>query len=123
MTYLCHPNYQIKSNFNAIFQDDNACAHRARIITGYPEFGSGEYGMAYHAVRPNLNPIEHLWNHLGCAVQYVLARVTNRTTLADLKQIWLRTWDGIPQQNVAGLVISMRRCQAVVAVYDSSTHS
>ena len=67
-----------------------------------------QVGMAYHAVRPNLNPIEHLWDHLGCAVQYVLARVTNRTTLADLKQIWLRTWDGIPQQNVAGLVISMR---------------
>ena len=88
-----------------------------------PRMNKFQVGMAYHAVRPNLNPIEHLWDHLGCAVQYVLARVTNRTTLADLKQIWLRTWDGIPQQNVAGLVISMRRCQAVVAVYDSSTRS
>ena len=78
--------------------------------------------MAYPAVRPNLNPIEHLWDHLGCAVQYVLARVTD-LKVADLKQIWLRTWDGISQQNVAGLVISMRRCQAVVAVYDSSTPS
>ena len=54
---------------NAILQDDNARPHRARIITEYLQ---------------NLNPIEHLWDQLGRAVY---ARVTHRTTLADLKQM------------------------------------
>ncbi|KAL6479536.1 hypothetical protein MHYP_G00129690 [Metynnis hypsauchen] len=49
-------------------------------------------------------------------------RVTNTTTLADLRQLLVEGWDAIPQQCVTRLVTSMRkRCQAVVAVYGSST--
>ena len=75
--------------------------------------------MEWPASSPDLNPIEHLWDQLGRAVH---ARVTNTTTLADLRQILVEEWDAIPQQCVTRLVTSMRRrCQAVVAVYGSST--
>ena len=101
---------------NAILQDDNA--RRARIIREYLQ-NVGVERMEWPAVSPDLNPIEHLWDQLGRAVH---ARVTNRTTLADLRQILIEEWDAIPQQNVARLVTSMRRrCQAVVAAYGSST--
>lgn len=66
-----------------------------------------------------LNPIKHLWDQLGRAV---CARVTNATTLADLRHILVEEWDAIPQQRVVRLVTSMRRrCEAVVAVYVGST--
>uniref|UniRef100_A0A8C5CQC8 Uncharacterized protein n=1 Tax=Gadus morhua TaxID=8049 RepID=A0A8C5CQC8_GADMO len=68
---------------------------------------------------PDLNPIEHLWDQLGRAVH---ARVINTTTLADLRQMLVEEWDAIPQQCVIRLVTRMRRrCQAVVAVYGTST--
>uniref|UniRef100_A0AAZ1XTZ2 Transposase Tc1-like domain-containing protein n=1 Tax=Oreochromis aureus TaxID=47969 RepID=A0AAZ1XTZ2_OREAU len=66
----------------------------------------------------DLNPTEHLWDQLGRAV---LTRVTNATTLADLRQLLVEEWDAIPQQCVTKLATSMRRrCQAVVAVHGSS---
>uniref|UniRef100_A0A3Q4H7B7 Uncharacterized protein n=1 Tax=Neolamprologus brichardi TaxID=32507 RepID=A0A3Q4H7B7_NEOBR len=69
-------------------------------------------------VNADLNPTEHLWDQLGRAV---LTRVTNTTTLADLRQLLVEEWDAIPQQCVTKLTTSMRRrCQAVVAVHGSS---
>lgn len=53
-----------------------------------PEFGVGEDVMACQQL--GLNPIEHLWDHLGCAAR---ARVTNTTTLADLQQMLVVEWD------------------------------
>uniref|UniRef100_A0A3Q3MJW9 Tc1-like transposase DDE domain-containing protein n=1 Tax=Labrus bergylta TaxID=56723 RepID=A0A3Q3MJW9_9LABR len=68
---------------------------------------------------PDLNPIEYLWDQLGCAVH---TRVTNTTTLADLRQMLVEEWDAIRQQCVTRLVSSMRRrCQTVVAMYGFST--
>uniref|UniRef100_A0A3B5M464 Uncharacterized protein n=1 Tax=Xiphophorus couchianus TaxID=32473 RepID=A0A3B5M464_9TELE len=68
---------------------------------------------------PDLNSIEHLWVQFGCAI---CARVTNRTTLADLQQMLIEEWDTIQQQNMTKRVINVReRCQAVV-VYCSSFH-
>ena len=75
--------------------------------------------MERPASSPDLIPIEHLWDQLGRAVR---ARVTNTTTLADLRPMLVEEWDAIPKQCVTRLVTSMRRrCQAVVAVYGSST--
>uniref|UniRef100_A0A4W6C1J2 Transposase Tc1-like domain-containing protein n=1 Tax=Lates calcarifer TaxID=8187 RepID=A0A4W6C1J2_LATCA len=89
---------------NSILQDDN---------THPPQSGDGM------ASSPDLIPTEHVWDQLGCAVR---ARVTNTTTLADLQQMLVEEWDAIPQWCVTRLVTSMRRrCQAVVAVYGSST--
>ncbi|GLD67144.1 caspase-13-like protein [Lates japonicus] len=104
---------------NSILQDDNARPHRAGFIRDYLQ-NLGVERMESPASSPNLNPIEHVWDHLGRAV---CARVTNTTTVADLRQMLVEEWDAIPQQCVTRLVTTMRRrCQAVVAVYGSSTH-
>ena len=103
---------------NSILQDDNARPHRAGFIRDYLQ-NVGVERMEWPTSSPDLNPIEHLWDQLGRAVR---ARVTNTTTLADLRQMLVEEWDAIPQQCVTRLVTSMRRrCQAVVAVYGSST--
>ena len=103
---------------NAVFQDDNARPHRARIINEYLR-DEGIERMEWPVSSPDLNPIEHLWDQLGRSVRQ---RVTDRTTLADLWLILVEEWDTIPQLRVTRLVNSMRRrCQAVVAVLGSST--
>ena len=73
--------------------------------------------MEWPASSPDLNPIEHLWDQLGRSVRQ---RVTDRTTLADLRLILVEEWNAIPQLRVTRLVNSMK-CQAVVAVLGSST--
>ncbi len=103
---------------NGILQDDNALPHRARIVNQYLE-DEGVQRLQWPANSPDLNPIEHLWDQLGRAVR---ARVTNATTLADLRRILIEEWEAIPQARVANLVRSMRRrCQAVIAAFGSST--
>ena len=103
---------------NSILQDDNARPNRAGLTRDYLQ-NVGVERMEWPASSTDLNPIEHLWDQLGRAVR---ARVTNITTLADLRQMLVEEWDAIPQQCVTRLVTSMRRrCQAVVAVYGSST--
>ena len=110
--------YLHKLGPNSILQNDNAHPHRAGFIRDYLQ-NLGVERMEWPASSPDLNPIEHLWDQLGHAVH---ARVTNTTTLADLRQMLVEEWDAIPQQCVTRLVTSMRRrCQAVVAVYGSST--
>lgn len=103
---------------NAIFQDDNARPHRARIVNEYLQ-DEGVERMEWPANSPDLNPIEHLWDQLGRSVRQ---RVTDRTTLAELRLILVEEWNAIPQARVTRLVNSMRRrCNAVVNVFGSST--
>ena len=101
-----------------LLQEDNARPSRAGFMRDHLQ-NVGVERMEWPASSPDLNPIEKLWDQLGRAVR---ARVTNTTTLADLRQMLVEEWDAIPQQCVTRLVTSMRRrCQAVVAVYGSST--
>ena len=67
----------------SILQDDNVRPHRARFIRDYLQ-NLGVERMEWPASSPDLNPNEHLWYQLGRAVG---ARVTNTTTLADLRQM------------------------------------
>ena len=90
---------------NSILQDDNARPHSAGYFRDHFQ-NVGVERMEWPASSPDLNPIEYLWDQLGRAVR---ARVTNTTTLADLRQMLVEEWDAIPQQCVTRLVTSMRR--------------
>lgn len=103
---------------NGILQDDNARPHRARVITDYLQ-NARINRMEWPANSPDLSPSEQLWDQLGRAVR---ARVTNTTTLADLRLMLVQQWDAIPQQRIVRLIRSMRRrCEAVIGAYGGST--
>lgn len=101
-----------------ILQDDNARPHRARLVTEHLR-QQGIQRMEWPACSPDLNPIEHLWDQLGRAVR---RRVTNATTLQDMRMILVQEWNAIPQQSIQRLIQSMRRrCIAVINAFGSST--
>ena len=91
---------------NAIFQDDNARPHRARLVTDYLN-NVGVHWMDWPANSPDLNPMEHLWDQLGLAVR---ARTTNTSTVADLIRFLNEEWNAIPHhQHITRLLCSMSR--------------
>ena len=95
----------------AIFQDDNAPAHRARLVTHYLEQHQ-VVRMAWPACSPDLNPIEHLWDVLGRRIR---SNYPPPGTLARLVEILQNEWAAIPQQTLRTLVGSMRRrCEACI---------
>lgn len=101
-----------------IFMDDNAPAHRGRIIrerlleTGVPQ-------MEWPALSPDLNPIENLWDQLSRLVEARNSAPQNPNYLRAALQ---EEWDAMPQQTISRLVNSMRRrCQAVIDAHGHMT--
>ena len=96
---------------DAIFQDDNAPAHRARLVTDF--LGQHQVTrMVWPACSPDLNPIEHLWDVLGRRIR---ANHAPPPTLARLVQVLVMEWNAIPQATLRTLVNSMRqRCEACI---------
>ena len=110
--------YIINLGPTGILQDDNARPHRARLITDHLH-QQGINRMEWPAVSPDLNPIELLWDQLGRAVY---KRVSDATTLQDLRRYLVEEWDALPQLRIQRLVQSMRRrCQAIIAAFGGST--
>ncbi|GBM48133.1 hypothetical protein AVEN_10540-1 [Araneus ventricosus] len=81
---------------DAIFMDDNAHAHRARLMRSYPESETIPQ-MAWPARSPDLNPIEHVWDILG---RRFAGRILPPGTLHELKQVLLQEWALLPQQAI-----------------------
>ena len=103
----------------ALLQDDNARPHRVRIVDAYLQ-QQHITRIDWPACSPDLNPIEHLWDQLGRAVQ---ACLNVNSTRADLRTFLVKEWDRLPQDNVQRLVHSMRRrCAACIAVRGGPTH-
>ena len=95
----------------AIFQDDNAPAHRARVVNDFLQQNQ-VVRMVWPACSPDLNPIEHLWDVLGRRVR---SNNPPPATLARLDQILHAEWAAIPRATLQNLVRSMRRrCEAVI---------
>ncbi|GBL85529.1 hypothetical protein AVEN_34686-1 [Araneus ventricosus] len=88
---------------DAIFMDDNALPHRARLVQSYLESETIPQ-MAWPARSPDLNPTEHVWDILG-------RRFEGRSVYSP--QALLQEWALLTQQAFNDTIDSMpRRCQA-----------
>ena len=90
---------------NAIFQDDNARPHRARIVDNFLQL-NGVQRLEWYPMSLDLSCIEHLWDFLGQAVN---KHINQHTRFADLEKLHLQEWAAIPQRQIQRLVNSMRR--------------
>ncbi|KAK7883824.1 hypothetical protein WMY93_026947 [Mugilogobius chulae] len=103
---------------NFIFMDDNAPAHRGRIIREW-RLETGEPQMEWPALSPDLNPIKNLWDQLSHRVE---ARNSAPQNLSDLGAVLQEEWNDMPQQTISCLVNSMRRRgQAVIDAQEHMT--
>ena len=90
---------------NGIFQDDNARPHRARIVDGFLQ-ANNVRRLEWPAMSPDLSCIEHVWDVLGRAVQ---KRITEHSTMADLRRFLGEEWQRFPQATIRKLVFSTRK--------------
>ncbi|GBM69995.1 hypothetical protein AVEN_83510-1 [Araneus ventricosus] len=97
---------------DAIFMDDNACFHRARLVLSYLESETIPQ-VEWPARSPDLNPIENVWDLFG---RLIAGRSVLPDTLHELQQALLQEWALLPQQAINDTIASMpRRCQACIS--------
>lgn len=101
---------------NFRFQDDNAPAHRARLVRNFLQ-DQEVNALEQPSLSPDLNPIEHLWDELGRAIRRRRVKPTN---LRQLEQALIQEWAAIPQERLQQLVESMPRRLAAVIDSDGS---
>ena len=102
----------------AVYQDDNAPAHPARVATDFLT-NQNVNRMNWPALSPDLNPIEHLWDELGRRIH---ANYPPPRNVNDLFRNLNQEWNQLPQRTIGRLVDSMRRrCQAVIAAQGGHT--
>ena len=95
----------------AVFQDDNAPCHRARVVTNFLQ-QQGVVRLDWPARSPDMSPIEHVWDVLGRRVR---AHNPPAANLQELFQRLQQELQAIPQATLRHLVQSMRRrCDACV---------
>ena len=94
-----------------IFQQDNDPKHTSRKAKDcFQELGLNV--LQWPAQSPDLNPIEHLWDHLKRRLN---ARPTQPTGMLELWERVEDEWESIPQGVVSNLIESMpRRVEAVL---------
>ncbi|GFW49217.1 transposable element Tcb1 transposase [Trichonephila clavipes] len=95
----------------AIFQQDNARPHVARIVQRFFVNHQIEL-LPWQARSPDLSPIENMWS-------MVAQRLTQITTRYTPDQLWQRVeaaWSAVPQEHIQSLFESMpRRLAAVIS--------
>lgn len=100
------------------FMHDNAPSHTAHIVGQYLEEVRIRV-MDWPARSPDLNPIEHLWDHLKRRVR---SRDPAPDNLQDLERAVVEEWEAIPQEDIVKLVRSMRnRMRAVIRARGGNT--
>ncbi|GBN94940.1 Transposable element Tcb1 transposase [Araneus ventricosus] len=96
----------------AIFIDDNARPHRARLVRSNLKVENIPQ-IAWPARSPDPNPIEHVWFMLG---RRTAGRSVPLGTLHELQQALLQEWASLPQQAINDTIASLpRRCQACIS--------
>lgn len=104
----------------AIFQDDNAPIHRAKIVR---EWFSQHSAILTHLPwppqSPDLNPIEHVWELLERRIRQ---RPCQPSSLTALRVFLQQEWHNIPDLDLQHLVESMpKRVRAVIAAKGGNT--
>lgn len=102
-----------------IFQDDNARAHRVRVVNDYLQRHHIVH-MPWPAMSPDLSPIEHVWDMIGRRVR---RRQRQPTTLQELAAALQEEWDRLPQIVIGRLIRSMpRRIAECLRIGGAITH-
>ena len=96
-----------------VFQDDNARANRARVVTNYLQRRNIRT-LPWPSMSPDLSPIERVWDILGKPVR---RRISQPRTLGELGAALQDEWGRIPQVTIRRLIGSMRR--GCIACYDN----
>jgi len=105
------PHFQLHAADRPLLQDDNARPHRARLVEAYKATNNIN-SIDWPALSPDLNPIEHLWDHLQ---QQINKRRPPVTTLQQLETALVQEYNRVPMRFLQRLVRSMpKRCQAVL---------
>ncbi|KFM70347.1 Transposable element Tcb1 transposase, partial [Stegodyphus mimosarum] len=102
----------------AVFQQDNARPHTARIVKSF--FAAQQVQLLpWPACSPDMSPIEHVWDVIGRR----LARDPRPVASAD--ELWVRVqtiWNALPQSDIQTLFDSMpRRVAALIAARGGHT--
>jgi transposase len=85
--------------------DDNARPHRSRAVTAYLQNEAVTY-VPWPAMRPDLNPIDHIWDMLGRRIQVWEPPLQN---IRQLEAALHREWQQLSQQYIRCLTGGMRR--------------
>ena len=92
--------------------DDNARAHRARVVTEFLE-GQGIERMECPARSPDLNPIEHVWDMMWRSLEQLEAHPLG---LQQLGVALEAAWDALVVRDINRLISAMKQhCEAVIA--------
>ncbi len=88
---------------NAIFMHDNARPHVAGVCQAYLQQHNVNV-LDWPPYSPDMNPIEHLWDHLDRKVR---ARVPQPQNHAQLRQALIEEWHRYPKHQINRLITSM----------------
>lgn len=100
-------------NRGVLLQHDNARPHTARVVQNYLENVDVNV-LPWPAQSPDMNPIEHLWDHVDRRLRQRVPLPQNRQ---QLQQALFEEWDRIPNDVIRRLTTSMRR--RILALIDA----
>ena len=106
------------TNPNLTLMHDGATPHTAR-VTAQHLANLGIPVLPWPSKSPDLNPIEHLWDHLEKRIR---ARQHPPADLGELRDALDEKWNAIPAERVRRLTGSMRRrCLSTMAAFGGHT--
>ena len=99
-----------RNNPNSVFMHDNARPHAVRRTT-YLQINN-IVTLPWPSYSQDMNPIEHLWDHLDRRVR---SRQPGPQNLCQLRQMLIDEWNNFPQYGINRLITSMPRRVAALS--------